>query len=93
MAVHLNHLAASRLLQERGRSITEVAAELDVDRANLSRMLAGRRNFPPEKITAFAELLGVNPYEILGPEDPRAAVIELARLLGVQPRDLEQVAS
>lgn len=84
----LNHLVAARLIRERGHSVTGVASALGMDRANLSHCLAGRRQFPAEKIVGLAEALGVNPYELLGPENPRAAVIELARMYDVQPDEL-----
>lgn len=92
MSPRLNHLVAARLIEERGRTITETAAALDVDRANLSRVLAGHRQFPADKIRPLAEFLGVNPYELLGPEDPRAAVVELARMYEVTTDELLAIA-
>ncbi len=59
-----------------------------MERTHLSRCLAGTRNFPMEHLPRLAEFLEVDPYELLGPEDPRAAVIELARLYRVTESEL-----
>lgn len=89
----LNHLTASRLIEERGLTITEVADNLEINRPHLSRMLLGQRRFPAERIPDLAQLLRVHPYELLGPTDPKAAVIELADRLGVTPEDLGEVVA
>lgn len=86
--IRANHRAIAHHLDVQGRSVTSVAAALGIERSNLAHMLAGRRVFPAERIPALAEVLGVNPYELLGPEDPRAAVVELARLFEVRPDEL-----
>lgn len=91
VSIRLNHLVAKRLIESQGRSVTAVAAALGMDRPNLAHCLAGRRRFPAERISDLAEVLGVSPFELLGPEDPRAAVIELARQLGVRPEELRAV--
>lgn len=88
MSNRLNHLVAARLVQERGRTVTSIASDLGMDRSNLAHMLAGRRQFPAEQIPALAELLAVSPYELLGPEDPRAAVVELAKHMQIRPEEL-----
>lgn len=94
MAVRLNHLVAASVIEWQGRTVTSVAAELGLDRGNFTRMLSGDRQFPPDKIPALADILGLNPYELLGPSDPRAAVVELARLYKVHPDELcRQAAS
>ena len=90
--LRLNHLTAAHLLREQGHTATAAAERLGIERSNFAHMLAGRRQFPADKIPALADLLGVNPYELLGPEDPRAAVIELARLYELSPAELEPVA-
>lgn len=88
MPIRANHHNLANLIRLQGRTVTDVAASLGIERSNLAHMLAGRRAFPVERIPALAELLGVNPYELLGPEDPRAAVVELAQMFGVRPDEL-----
>lgn len=88
MSVRLNPPVAARLIRDQGHTVTAVAEHLGLERSNLAHMLAGRRQFPTSKIPALAELLKVTPYELLGPEDPRAAVVELARLYDVTPDEL-----
>lgn len=54
----------------------------------MSRCFAGTRSFPMELLPRLAEFLDCDPFELLGPEDPRAAVAELARLYKLTPADL-----
>lgn len=88
MVIRPNHEVVARLIQERGFTVTEVARHLAIERSNFTHMLAGRRTLPAEHIPALAELLTVRPYELLGPEDPREAVVELARLFQITPHEL-----
>lgn len=81
--LHLNHEAAAREVARQGRTITEVAEAIGMARPNLSNCLAGRRPFPPEKIAPLAAYLAVPPFMLLGPEDPKAALIELAQIHGL----------
>jgi hypothetical protein len=89
VSIRLNHEIASRLIREQGYTVTGVAEHVGMDRPNLSRCLSGAKGrvFPPEKIPALAELLGVSPYVLLGPEDPKAAIVELARVFDMTPED------
>jgi transcriptional regulator with XRE-family HTH domain len=87
VSIRLNHEIASRTIREQGHTVTGVAEHLGMDRPNLSRALSGSRSFPPEKIRPLAELLGVPPYALLGPEDPKAAIVELARVFEMTPED------
>jgi DNA-binding transcriptional regulator YdaS (Cro superfamily) len=87
--IRANHETAAHLIRQQGHTVTSVAEHLGIERTNLTHMLAGRRQFPADKIPALAELLKVSPYELLGPEDPRAAVVELARLYDVTRDELE----
>jgi transcriptional regulator with XRE-family HTH domain len=88
VSIRLNHETAARVIEEQGRTVTSIAKHLGMDRANLSHCLAGRRQFPAEKIRDLASILSVPPYLLLGPEDPKAATVELARLMGVTADDL-----
>lgn len=93
MSLHLNHRAAARIISEQGRTVSATAEAVGIERTNLTRMLSGERQFPADKLRRLAEFLGVNPYELLGPEDPRAAVLELAVMFGVTPEELTAAAS
>lgn len=88
MPLRLNPQSAQREIDLQGHTVTAVAAVVGMDRSNLSHCLAGRRVFPAEKIRPLAEFLGVDPYLLLGPDDPREAVIELARLYDLSPDEL-----
>jgi transcriptional regulator with XRE-family HTH domain len=89
--LRLNHSTASEYVRLRGRTVTEVARHLGLERTFVSRCLSGSRNLPPEQIPALAAFLEVEPFKLLGPEDPRAAVVELARMYEVKPDELEAV--
>lgn len=91
MPIRANHLTAARLIREQGHTVTSTAEHLGIERSNLAHMLAGRRQFPVDKIPALAEFLKVNPYELLGPEDPRSAVVEMARLYELTADELAAV--
>lgn len=84
----INHAAARGYVLAKG-TISDAARAIGEDRSHLSNVLAGRRNARPELIQRLAAYLGVNPYVLLGPEDPRAAVVELARMYELGPEDLE----
>lgn len=88
VSIRLNPLATTRIIRTQGRTVTAVAGAMGMERSQLAHVLAGRRPMPPERIPALAEALGVNPFELLGPEDPRAALVELARMYGVRPEEL-----
>lgn len=88
MAIRLNAPAAAAEVQRRGHTITEVANALGIERTYMSRCLTGARNLPAELIPVLADFLGVDPFRLLGPEDPRDAVVELARLYKVKPDEL-----
>ena len=68
--------------------MTAAADHVGLERTYMSRCLAGTRNFPAELIPRLAEFLEVDPYTLVGPDDPRAAVLELARLYKLTPDEL-----
>lgn len=54
----------------------------------MSRCFAGTRTFPMELLPRLADFLDCDPYELLGPEDPRQAVVALARIYKIRPDEL-----
>jgi len=68
--------------------VTAAADAVGLERTFMSRCFAGTRNFPAELIPLLAEFLEVDPFTLVGPEDPRAAVVELARLYKLTADDL-----
>lgn len=69
--------------------MTAVAREIGMDRTLLSRILNGERRGTVELAIKIAEQTGQSPYRYFGPDDPRAAVIELAKRMGITGADLE----
>lgn len=76
-------------VSEAARRISK-AGRITVERSHLSNILAGRRGAGAEMVREFAELTGEEPMVFVGPEDPRAAVAELARLYGLTANDLAE---
>lgn len=68
--------------------MSAAADHVGLERTYMSRCLSGTRNFPMDLLPRLAEFLDVDPYELLGPEDPRSAVVELARLYKLTAADL-----
>lgn len=88
MSQSLNHRRASGRLHERGQKVTAAAEFVGLERTYMSRCFAGTRKFPMELLPRLAEFLDCDPYELLGPTDPKAAVVELARLYNLTADDL-----
>ena len=49
-------------------SITEAATELGISRSTLSRKVNGHTPFKAEEIRTLAGLMGIQPAELLGPD-------------------------
>lgn len=53
-------------------TITEAAWELGISRSTLSRKVNGHTPFKAEEIRALAGLMGIQPAELLGPDQELA---------------------
>lgn len=97
--VKFNGSAGAAALRERDISISEAARRINeagrvtIERSHLSNVLAGRRGAGADLVREFAELTGMEPMVFVGPDNPREAVIELARMYDVTGDDLEVAAS
>ena len=49
-------------------TITEAATELGISRSTLSRKVNGHAPFKSEEIRTLADLMGIQPAELLGPD-------------------------
>ena len=49
-------------------TITEAATELGISRSTLSRKANGHTPFKAEEIQGLADLMGIHPAELLGPD-------------------------
>ena len=49
-------------------TITEAATELGISRSTLSRKVNGHTPFKAEEIRTLANLMGIHPAELLGPD-------------------------
>ena len=49
-------------------TITEAATELGISRSTLSRKVNGHTPFKSEEIRILADLMGIQPAELLGPD-------------------------
>jgi transcriptional regulator with XRE-family HTH domain len=91
--MRFNGAAGAAALRQRGITVSEAARRIGVERSHLSNILSGRRGAGAELVRKFAELTGEPPMVFVGPEDPKAAVVELAHLYGVTPKDLDEAVS
>lgn len=87
-----NGAAGAAALASRDISISDAARRIGIERSHLSNILAGRRGAGADLVRAFADLTGEKPMVFVGTEDPKQAVIELARLYDVKPADLKASA-
>lgn len=87
--MRFNGAAGAAALREREISISAAARAVGVERSHLSNILSGRRGAGADMVRKFAELTGMEPMVFVGPEDPRAAVAELARIYELTVDDLE----
>lgn len=96
--VKFNGSAGAAALRERDISISEAARRINeagrmsIERSHLSNVLAGRRGAGGDLVREFADLTGLEPMVFVGPEDPREAVIELARIYAVTGEELGATA-
>lgn len=49
-------------------TITEAATELGISRSTLSRKVNGHTPFKTEEIRILADIMGIHPIELLGPD-------------------------
>ena len=49
-------------------TITEAADELGISRSTLSRKVNGHTPFKTEEIRILADIMGIHPIELLGPD-------------------------
>lgn len=91
--MQLNHVALRREMKAQRWTVTAMAAELAsrgvaVHRTLLSSIVNGSRPASFDVIKGLAAVLNLNPYGLLGPEDPKRAVRELVDLYGLTEADL-----
>jgi len=53
-----------RLRQEEGLTLTQLAAKLNMDSANLSKIETGKRDFDEKRIPKLATIFDLNPSEL-----------------------------
>lgn len=89
-----NHVAAKADVLRYCGSVAKAAREMqpEMDRTLLSRILNGERPGTVDLAISLGAVTGQNPYRYFGPDDPRAAVIDLARRMGITAADLEGAA-
>lgn len=83
--MRLNHTTVKREMQAQRWTTTALAEELEIDRATLSSYLTGRRRVPGAVLVGLQQALNVNPYTLLGPEDPEQAIVDLVEAFAVDP--------
>lgn len=90
--MRFNGAAGQAALTARGIPIAEAARRLGMERTTLHNILSGRRKGGADLVRRFAELTGEDPMSFVGPEDPREAVVRLARIYKVTPDELKASA-
>ena len=53
-------------------TITEAATELGISRSTLSRKVNGHTPFKTDEIRILADIMGIHPIELLGPDQELA---------------------
>lgn len=91
--MRLNPASLRQIRTDHGWSISTLSAKSTVARSHISNIENGNRPASPDVIRKLAEALEVNPYALLGPEDPKTALKELVALMGFGPADLFPAAS
>lgn len=92
--MRLNHITAKREMRAQRWTTTRMVDELEecgvrVHRTVMSSYLSGSRACTDAAvIVGLAQVLNVNPYGLLAPEDPKTAVLELCAVLGVSADEL-----
>lgn len=86
----LNRSATREFMNLERWTVTRLADELDINRSWLNHIVLGTRRCPAEVLIGIAEKLGVEPFALIGPSNPRAAAMELCEVLGIEPEDLEE---
>lgn len=86
--MRLNHATLRHEMESQRRRVTDLAEELGIARTHLSNIVNGNRPATPEIIQGLAKALNLNPYNLLGPEDPKAAVKELVELYDLTAEEL-----
>ena len=89
MGSSFNHAVAKGDVLRYCGSVAEAARRISMDRTLLSRILNGERPGSVDLAISLGDATGQNPYRYIGPDDPRGAVIELARRMGITAADLE----
>lgn len=88
----LNHVAVKRSIEDKGISVSDLAAMIGHNRSNLSAILNGHRKGSVDLAVRIGAITGDSPYAFLGPDDPKAALVELCVRMGVTAADLEAAA-
>ena len=86
--MNLNPAALQAIRKGRGLTVTAVADRSGLARTHISNIENGNRPATPAVIAALAQALDCGVYELLGPEDPKAAVREIVKLLRLTPEDM-----
>lgn len=93
MPATFNHISAKADVLRHCGSIATAAAKIGIDRTLLSRILNGNRPGSIELAHKISDVTGEIPYRYFGPEDPRAAVIEMCRQMGITAEELDGSAA
>lgn len=86
-----NHVAAKADVIRYCGSVAKAARDMqpEMDRTLLSRILNGERPGTVDLAINLSAVTGQNPYRYFGPDDPRAAVIDLVVRMGITPGEIE----
>lgn len=87
-----NYVAAKADVTQLCGSISKAAEKLGMDRTLLSRILSGDRPGSLDLAVRIGDLTGQIPYRYFGPDDPRAAAIEMCKRMGITAADFEDAA-
>lgn len=93
LVMRVNHVVLRREMKLQRWTVTALAEALEppIARTHLSNIVHGKRPATAETVKALAEALNLNPYALLGPEDPTEAIRELVALYGLTEDDLFRI--
>lgn len=84
---HLNQSGVRQLLKSRRITQEEAASMAKVGLSTFKSYLKNQRTVPMQVVIDLAVGLGEAPSKLLGPSDPVASTMDLAKALGISVED------
>lgn len=83
--------AVKRALSDRGMLHRHAAKQIGITPGDLSKYVTASRDCPTHVFAALVTLLGVDPKDFIGPQDPEQAVAYTTAALGIDGDRLDEL--